>query len=258
MEHEKSEKSDSITINKQDLWKYSTFVLAAILIIGAFVFFVNDDNSSSNNSNSGGQAVAGKVNLAFIENEELYPSVGPKDADVTILEVADFQCPYCAIASGLPKFAEQYATQYADLYGSSGKVKDLAEQGKIRFVYAPVAFLGPESIYASSASLCANEQGKFIEVHDAIYAAHDGTENQGNFNKDKLKVIVGKVSGMDMAKFNTCFDSGKYESKLDKIKQDTFGTAGVQGTPTFFVNGVQSSGSWSNLQALLKSEGVSA
>ena len=217
-----------------------------------FVFFTK--GNTEGDVVNGGQT--GAVSLdEFTSNSELYPSIGPDNAQVTVVEFSDFQCPYCALASGLPAFAAQYSSQYADLIGSASKVEKLAEEGKIKFVYVPMSFLGPESGYTAEASLCANEQDKFFEMHRVIFSNHDGEENNGKYNKDKLKVLASRIQGLDTTKFNTCLDSSKYASTVEDINSAA-NSAGVSGTPTFFVNGEKLSASWSQLSAKIRAAGV--
>ena len=75
------------------------------------------------------------VNMQVLEDPSLFPVLGPSNAKATIIELADYQCPYCTIAAGLASWTEQYKTQYGDLVGSAETAKELANQGKARFIY---------------------------------------------------------------------------------------------------------------------------
>ncbi|MEK6828707.1 MAG: thioredoxin domain-containing protein, partial [Nanoarchaeota archaeon] len=165
--------------------------------------------SEINGGSSAGGTSSGPADLAtFTSNPSLYPSLGPDDVTNVVVEFSDFQCPFCAMASGLPSWVSgsQYQSQYGDLIGSAQKVQKMAKEGKLKFVYVSMSFLGEESVYAAEAGLCANEQGKFWEMHDAIFTAHDSKENNGKYSKDKLKIIAAKISGLDKTKFNSCLD----------------------------------------------------
>ncbi len=145
--------------------------------------------------------------------------IGDPDAPVTIIEFADFQCPYCG------RFFTQTKPQIDEQYMQSGEV---------RFGYFNFAFLGDESTWAAESAECAADQDKFWEYHDKLYANQSG-ENQGAFNKDNLKKFAEEL-GLDTQTFNECLDSGKYTSL---IQNDTSMSSalGVQSTPTFLING---------------------
>ena len=177
-------------------------------------------------------------------------SLGPEDAEITVTEFSDFQCPYCALASGLPSWVEDYESKYSDLIGSAKKVQDLAKEGKIKFVYVPMNFLGKESTYAVQAALCADNQGKFWEMHDAIFIANDNSENNGDFSKEGMKAIAGSISEINSAEFNNCLDNDLTLQEANNVNKAA-NDAGVTGTPSFFVNGVKVSASWSALSATI-------
>jgi protein-disulfide isomerase len=145
--------------------------------------------------------------------------LGDPDAPVTIIEFADFQCPYCG------RFSAETELQIDEQYMQSGKV---------RFAYFNFAFLGPESNWAAEAAECASDQNKFWEYHDKLYASQSG-ENQGAFSKDKLKQFA-KELGLDTSAFDECLDSGKY-TQLVQDESSMAASIGVRSTPTFLING---------------------
>lgn len=147
------------------------------------------------------------------------PILGSKNAKVTIVEFADFQCPFC----------ERW---FKDV--ETSLIKDYVNTGKVKFAFRHFAFLGDESTWAAQASECANEQGKFWEFHDYLFK-NQGPERSGTFAKDKLKGFAQALS-LDTAKFNSCLDSDKYAKNVTD-DQAAGQKAGVNGTPTTFVNG---------------------
>jgi len=252
MEEEKQEKT--ITLKKSDLWKYSTFLLIAVLVVGGIFMFTGKGNSTAGTGNAVANTGTGNTApadvSAFLNNPSLYPSLGPSDAKTTVIEFSDFQCPFCGMASGLPSWTSQYATsQYADLMGAAGKVEQMAQQGKLKFVYVSMSFLGQESVYAAEAGLCANEQKKFWEMHDAIFTAQTQGENTGKYSKDKLEIIAKDISGLDASKFNDCLEKDKYLSTVQQVGAQA--STAAQGTPMFYVNGKQVSSSWNAIQAAI-------
>lgn len=144
---------------------------------------------------------------------------GNSNAPVTMIMISDFQCPYCG------RFATGAARQIDQLYIATGIV---------RFGYVHMAFLGPESKAAAAASECADEQGKFWEYHDMLFANQNG-ENQGAFSTDNLKKFAEDLK-LDTAKFNACVDSGKYSATVED--ETAFAQSlGVSSTPAFMING---------------------
>jgi protein-disulfide isomerase len=141
------------------------------------------------------------------------PSKGPAGAPVTLVEFSDFQCPFCG---GLFPTLKQIQADYKD---------------KLRFVYLqfPLVSIHSNAAKAAEASLCAYEQGKFWELHDAMFS------DQQNLSLDDLKKKASQFS-VKADEFNSCLDSGKYlpEIRAD-IKEGV--KAGVDGTPAMFING---------------------
>ncbi len=152
-----------------------------------------------------------------IEVEAEGPSVGPKDAKVTIVEFSDFECPFCA-------------------RGRENVAKVMAKyEGKVRLVFRqfPLSFHA-HAKKAGEAALCANAQDKFWAFHDALFA------EQKKLSVEDLKATA-KTLGLDEAAFNTCLDTGAME-KILAADMAAGSKAGVTGTPAFFINGVMLSG----------------
>jgi protein-disulfide isomerase len=145
------------------------------------------------------------------------PAKGPEGAPITIVEFSDFQCPFCSKANA-----------------SVDEVMK-AYEGKVRVVFRhfPLSFHA-EAPKAAEASLCADDQKKFWEYHDKLFA------NQSALKVDDLKKHAADL-GLDTARFNECLDSGK---KAETVKKDMADgeKVGVTGTPAFFINGVMLSG----------------
>src|SRR3989344_1051945 len=111
-----AKKEETITLKKSDLWKYSTFILAAILVVGIFVFYTGEGNPSGNvvNNNPGNlptQPSEVKVDISGS------PAIGDKSAPVTIVEFSDYQCPFCR------KFWTETYPSIKSEYIDTGKVK---------------------------------------------------------------------------------------------------------------------------------------
>ena len=100
---------------------------------------------------------------------------------------------------------------------------------------------------------CANEQGKFWEYHDYLFARQSG-ENQGAFARERLKEFAAALN-LDTSRFNSCLDGEKYRSEVEKDMNDAR-ALGVNATPTSFLNGspVVGAVSFSELQPLIDKE----
>jgi protein-disulfide isomerase len=142
-----------------------------------------------------------------------YPAKGPATAPVTIVEFSDFQCPFC---SRITPTLEQVVSKYGS---------------KVRLVFRQFPLpMHPNAAKAAEASLCANEQGKFWEMHDAMF------KDQAGLAVDGLKSKAASIAGLKAADFNSCLDSGKEAPAVQTdMKEGT--KAGVNGTPAMFVNG---------------------
>jgi protein-disulfide isomerase len=140
------------------------------------------------------------------------PAKGPATAPVTIVEFSDFQCPFC---SRLVPTLDQVKEKYGD---------------KVRIVFRQYPLpMHPNAQKAAEASLCANEQGKFWEMHDAMF------KNQQELAVDNLKAKAAAI-GLKAEEFNACLDSGKFAAKIQE-DQKAGTAAGVSGTPAMFING---------------------
>jgi len=121
----------------------------------------------------------------------------------------------------------------------------------VRFVFRHFAFLGDESRWAAEAAECANEQGRFWDYYEKLFAEQAG-ENVGTFSLENLKRFAAEL-GLDTKRFNQCLDSGKYSAK---VQRETLQgrQEGVRGTPTVFVNGrlVEDGGDYAALRAAIE------
>lgn len=160
------------------------------------------------------------------------PSRGPENAPVTIVEFSDFQCPYC---SQFVKTLEQVQSKYP-------------EQVRVVFRQFPLNNIHPQAQKAAEASLCAEEQGKFWEMHDLMFADQDGLEVAGL--KEKADSL-----GLNMDSFSECLESGRYAEVVNRDTQA--GTElGVTGTPAIFINGRPAAGAvpYQQIAALIDEE----
>jgi protein-disulfide isomerase len=165
-----------------------------------------------------GQMVGGK--FIGIDDD---PAIGDAKAKVTIIEFGDYQCPSCRM------FWRDVEPRLKKFYVDTGKVR-------IVFRDFPIVQIHPESIMAAMAADCAIDRGKYWQYHDKVFLEQDKQgEDLVRFKVNDLKKW-GKDIGLDVATFNECVDSNRYEDEVTKDKADG-DDVGIQGTPTFFVNG---------------------
>jgi protein-disulfide isomerase len=154
-------------------------------------------------------------------------ALGPPGAKALVQEFGDFRCPVCD---------EFYRSIEPQL------LKDYVATGKIRYEFHHYLVIdqlqgGVESRRAAEASECANEQGRFWDYHNMLYANQYPETTSGGFADNRLKAFATAL-GLDSQKFNACFDAHKYSAAVDA--DIALGTSmGVQGTPTVFINGSQ-------------------
>jgi protein-disulfide isomerase len=152
--------------------------------------------------------------------------VGRKDARLTLVEYGDYECSYCGEAYSIVKNIQ---SQLGD---------------RLRFVFRnfPLSQMHPHAAKAAQAAESANAQGSFWEMHDLLY------ENQQSLNDEDLMKYAAKLK-MNKAKFTEDLKNDAYE---EKIQADFMSGAesGVNGTPTFFINGARFDGDWENGELL--------
>ena len=151
-------------------------------------------------------------NQRFAVDVEGDPAKGIDTAPVTIVEFADFHCGYCR------RFLEQTMEPLLEAYGEN-----------VRFVYRDYPILGNDSVTAAFAGECAQQQGKFWEFHDLVYA------NQDDLSLDALTAHATEL-GMDVEAFTACVDSDETAALVQR-DYEAGQQLGVSGTPTFFING---------------------
>ncbi len=165
--------------------------------------------------------------MANNENPTLTVPVGAEDhiegaenSEVTLVEYGDYECPYCGDAYKIVKKIQ----------------KEMGD--KLRFVFRnfPLKQSHPNAEHAAEAAEIAAADGKFWEMHDILY------ENQNALDDENLKTYAEEI-GLDAEKFGADLESGKFEEKVQKDFMSGV-ESGVNGTPSFFINGVRFNGSF--------------
>ena len=140
------------------------------------------------------------------------PTKGSAEAPVTVVEFADYECPYCARAQAtLNTIQETYK-----------------DQVRLVFKDFPLSF-HPQAQKAAEAARCAGEQNKYWDYHDVLFS------NTKALQVDKLKQYAADLQ-LDTARFDACLDSGQQAAAVRRdFAQGS--QLGVSGTPAFFING---------------------
>jgi len=154
-------------------------------------------------------------------------SVGDPNAPIKIEEFSDFQCPFC----------ERFHKETEPLL-----IQNFVDTGKVQFTYRSmgnwvsgnIGGANTESQDSALAAYCAGEQNKFWEMHDYLFGNVIG-ENVGSFTDKRLALIAEKVNGLDINQFKSCYDSGKYTSRVEKDFSEGQ-AAGITGTPGFIMS----------------------
>jgi protein-disulfide isomerase len=158
------------------------------------------------------------------------PVLGPQNAPITLVEFSDFQCPYCIAA--VPEIRAIVGAYPA--------------QVKLVFKQYPLD-IHSQAELAAAAAIAAHKQGKFWAMHDALFSSR-------NLSRDTIFVLAQK-NGLDMKRFETDLSSTETRETVIRDIQDG-DRAGVQGTPTIFVNGKRYNGpiEQASLKPILEAE----
>ena len=151
---------------------------------------------------------------------------GPPDARVTLVEYGDYECPYCGAAYPIVK----------EVQARMGE--------KLRFVFRnfPITTAHPHAEQAAEAAESAARQGRFWEMHDTLY------ENQRHLGNEEIRSYAERL-GLDLDAFDR--DLAKHVDAA-RVHEDFLGgvRSGVNGTPTFYINGTRHDDSY-DLETLL-------
>jgi len=140
------------------------------------------------------------------------PSRGAADAPIVLIEYTDYQCPYCTrIQPTLNELMKRY-------------------EGKLLHVFKNLPLpMHAEAPLAGAAALCAQDQGKFWELHDWLFV------NQRSLSRETIVAAAGNL-GMDTEVLASCIDEGTYASRV-KAETAEAQSYGITGTPGFLING---------------------
>jgi protein-disulfide isomerase len=251
-------------------------VMVVLLIVGAYMLgelktkvdFLQKGTAqptAQQPAQQGAQPAAPQVSLdtvksAFKNSQVKFGDVNNK---LLFVEVSDPSCPYCHIAAGknaaLNKQVGPQFTMVADggtYVAPVPEMKKLVDAGKAAFayIYDPGhgnGELGMKALY------CAQEKGKFWDVHDLLFSAdgYDLLNNKVKNDKANIQQLVDFLKpAIDSSFLKSCLDSGKYDGRLAQDVQ-LASSLGVSGTPGFYVNSTLFAGAynWNDMQSAVSS-----
>lgn len=165
--------------------------------------------------------------------------LGSPDAPVEIVEYADYQCPACQVFEVL---------QFPDVKSR------LIETGRVRWVYRdfPLDNIHPHARLAAHAAACAEEQGKYWEMHTRIYAAQPDWSRLANAG-GAFRDLAGDA-GLDGGRFRGCMSAGRYQGRIEASAREGV-RLGVGSTPTLIIGGRRYEGAqpYDRIRALVDS-----
>jgi protein-disulfide isomerase len=145
---------------------------------------------------------------------------GPRTAPVTLVEYGDFECPYCGQAYPVVKELEAR----------------MGERLRVVFRHFPLTEVHPHAAHAAEAAEAAGAQRRFWQMHDLLYERQDALEDAD---------LIGYASelGLDLDRFQVELAQGMHRAR---VREDFMSgvRSGVNGTPTFFINGRRHDGAW--------------
>jgi protein-disulfide isomerase len=151
---------------------------------------------------------------------------GQDSAPVKMIELSDYQCPFCK------RFVDLTEPQVESEY---------IQKGLVQLEFRNFAITGGdgppdenEATLAAEAAECANDQGRYWEYHYKLYAEQAG-ENRGAFLPDRLKQFASDL-GLDRDEFDACLDSHKHMDLIVEERNQA-SEAGANGTPSFLIDG---------------------
>ncbi|MDO8584053.1 MAG: DsbA family protein [bacterium] len=215
-------------------WKWFVYIVLALVIIGLFFFgrqiylYYRAIRSGTANpifeqalDSSFSSMIANKhvsaSDLLALTNKGA-PTLGKKNAPLSVVEFVDFDCPYTrksapSVRSVMQKYADRVSFQVRDF---------------------PVTDVHPRALEKALAARCAHSQGRYWSYHDVLFA------NQDKDTDADLEAFASQA-GLDVAAFRTCYASQSGKTSIQQDLKDGL-QVGVEGTPTFFFNGIKIQG----------------
>ena len=192
----------------------------AIIMVGAFIFLNRPTGEPSASHTTSAVQVIDLQGIPQGQSEDGSPALGDPNAPLTLVDYSDYRCPHCGAFTNetLPRLIDEYV-----------------RPGKVRLVHKDMAILGEQSVWAAMAAQCANDQGRFWDYYFLLFNRVHAGDRPLQLTRDRLKAFAAEL-GLNTQQFNQCMDENKYALKVQNERAEGQ-QRGVQGTPTFFLNG---------------------
>lgn len=222
VEHEPP--ADTVTFKRSHFYAVLTVLAFSVgVLLGYVVWGFEPDGGQVLTAQSASQPPAPAVQAPATEEPEFvrydipsegFPTIGPANAPITIVEFSDYQCPFCR------RWHEQV---YEPLLA--------AYPGQIKLVYRhlPLTSIHPDAFSAAEAAMCAGDQDAYWPYHEKLFSSEAlGTA---------VYLQYAQELNLDVEAFQTCLDDHKFQDAI-QADSDFAVNLGIRSTPTFFINGL--------------------
>lgn len=213
---------ETVTFKRSHFYSVLTILAFATGILLGYVVW-GYDTAAAQVSETGAQAQGPVVEAPVTQEPQFtrynvpsegFPSIGPADAPITIVEFSDYQCPFCR------RWHDEVYQPLLNEY-----------PGKIKLVYRqlPLTSIHPEAFPAAEAALCAGDQDAYWPFHEKLFSSDALGES--------VYTQYAQDLGLDTTAFEACLTQNKYQDAVQS-DLDFAVNLGVRSTPTFFINGL--------------------
>jgi protein-disulfide isomerase len=218
---EQEEPEETFTFKRSHFYSVLTVLAFAAGVLLGYVVWGFDPGGAGTvvAAQAGGAVVEAPVTAEpqFIRYDipsEGFPSIGPDDAPITVVEFSDYQCPFCR------RWHEQVYQPLLNAY-----------PGKIKVVYRhlPLTSLHPDAFSAAEAAMCAGDQNAYWQFHEKLFSSD-------SLGRD-VYVRYARDLDLNMTSFESCVTERKFQEAV-QVDLDFAVNLGVRSTPTFFINGL--------------------
>ncbi|MGE5375734.1 MAG: DsbA family protein [Bacteroidota bacterium] len=225
LEVQPQDNENTVTFKRSHFYAVLTVLAFAVGVLLGYVVWGYQPNGSQTQTAQAVNQPAGPTEAAAQATGEPkfvryniptdgFPTLGPADAPITIVEFSDYQCPFCR------RWHQEVYKQLLNAY-----------PGKIRIVYRslPLTSIHPDAQAAAEAAMCAGEQDAYWNYHDKLFSS-DSLDTQ-------TFVQYAQDLSLNVEQFKSCITEQKYKDAIQADSKFAI-DLGVRSTPTFFINGL--------------------